>query len=255
MPKFNRHTLDNLYHRYNKRELIHPDPLEFLHKYDSNEDLEVVGLIASSLAYGRVLQILKSASFVLDKLGGSPKEFLLNTKDQYLHEMFVGFKHRFTTDYDIVQLLINVKNNIQRHGSLNKCFLHGYNDGDENVIPAMIKFVEAFAGNEKVYLLPHPERGSACKRLNLYLRWMVRSDDVDPGCWSGIPKSKLIVPLDTHMHKISLKFGLTNRKQANLKTAIEVSSNFARINPDDPIKYDFALTRFGIRDDMALSDL
>lgn len=100
-----------------------------------------------------------------------------------------------------------------------------------------------------------PENGSACKRINLFLKWMIRKDDVDPGCWSKIPASKLIVPLDTHMYKIGKAFSFTARKQANLKTAEEISSAFAKICPEDPTKYDFALTRFGIRGDMKMRDL
>ena len=99
-------------------------------------------------------------------------------------------------------------------------------------------------------MLPCPSRGSACKRLNLYMRWMVRRDDIDLGGWDRVPASKLVVPLDTHMHRIALAFGATRRKQANLRTALELTAAFRAIAPDDPVRYDFALTRFGIRSDM-----
>ena len=99
-------------------------------------------------------------------------------------------------------------------------------------------------------LLPSPVAGSACKRLNLFLRWMVRRDEVDPGGWDHVPPSKLIVPLDIHMHRISLQLGLTGRKQANLKAACEITNAFRAIEPDDPVRYDFSLTRLGIRDDL-----
>ena len=101
--------------------------------------------------------------------------------------------------------------------------------------------------------MPWPSRGSACKRLNLYLRWMIRSDEVDPGGWSGVHPRKLIVPLDTHMHRIGREWGFTRRKAADMKTALEITEAFRSINELDPVKYDFALTRTGIRKDVKLT--
>ncbi len=102
--------------------------------------------------------------------------------------------------------------------------------------------------SDMTMLLPSPGKGSACKRLNLFLRWMVRSDDVDPGGWSGVDAGKLIVPLDTHMHRMGLEVGLTRRKQADMQAALEVTRAFRTIAPEDPVRYDFALTRLGIHD-------
>ena len=104
-------------------------------------------------------------------------------------------------------------------------------------------------------LLPCPEKGSACKRFHLFLRWMVRNDAVDPGGWDGISASKLIVPLDVHMHRICMRLGLTSRAQADLKTALEVTGRFRAIVPEDPVRYDFALTRIGIRNDIDLAEI
>jgi uncharacterized protein (TIGR02757 family) len=137
-------------------------------------------------------------------------------------------------------------------GSLYECFLTGFSADNENVIPAMTYFSRQLitGQNKPGHLVALPEKGSACKRMNLFLRWMARKDRVDPGGWNGIPLSKLIIPLDTHMHRISLALNLTKRKQANMAAALEITSGFKKIVPDDPVKYDFALTRFGIRDDM-----
>ena len=98
--------------------------------------------------------------------------------------------------------------------------------------------------------MPCPEKGSACKRLNLFLRWMVRKDAVDPGGWDDIPRSMLIIPLDTHMFRVGKTLGLTSRNQAGLMAALDISAGFKQWSPDDPVKYDFALTRFGIRNDL-----
>ncbi len=254
MPKkITREFLDGLYRKYNRREYVHPDPLEFLYNYAELKDREVVGLVASSLAYGRVAQILKSVTIVLKKMGRSPYAYLMKRPPREIEGDFRNFKHRFTTGGDKSSLLIGLKRIIEEYGSVYSCFTAGFSPKDETLMPALSKFVAAVAKGADVKalnVLPPPEKGSACKRLNLYLRWMIRSDEVDPGGWAEIPKEKLIVPLDTHMFKIGKNFGWTKRAQANLKTAVELTNGFKRLNPADPVKYDFTLTRFGIRNDL-----
>ena len=253
MPPENiRSKLNNLYDQYNKRRYVHPDPLEFLYSYKDVRDREIVGLIASSLAYGRVAQILKSVSFVLNMMNPSPYLFLKNSTYRSICQAFEGFRHRFSTGDQIASLLWGTKNVINRFGSLNECFVYSMSTDDETVIPAMTFFAGQLTAGEckPGHLVALPEKGSACKRMNLFLRWMVRKDKVDPGGWQDVPWSKLIVPLDTHMHKISLKLDLTTKKHPNMRTALEITSSFKQLNPDDPVKYDFVLTRLGIRDDM-----
>jgi uncharacterized protein (TIGR02757 family) len=244
--------LSELYRTYNRREFVHPDPLEFLYDYDDRADREIVGLVASSLAYGAVRQILKSVRSVLDRME-SPSLFLRNNSKSALIDTFKDFKHRFTTGLELATMLYGVKRVMERHGSLYGCFLNNLKHEDETVLPALSLFVSelssVFNGRPRS-LLPSPEAGSACKRLNLLLRWMVRKDEVDPGGWSGVPAAKLVVPVDIHMHKISLALGFTQRKQANLRTACEITSAFRTIAPEDPVRYDFCLTRLGIRDDL-----
>ena len=151
----------------------------------------------------------------------------------------------------MADLLAGVKRAVKKHGSLQECFMSGYSKDDETTLPALEKFVRELkpAGNDPCYLLPNPAMGSACKRLNLYLIWMVRREDVDFGEWYNVPVSGLIIPLDRHMYTIGTTLGLTNRKQPDLRAALEITSAFRQIEPDDPVKYDFALTRLGIRDD------
>ena len=251
-PGMLKKKIDNLYNQYNRRRYVHPDPLEFLYAYENIRDREVVGLIASSLAYGRVKQILKSVSYVLDIMNPSPYLFIKNFSYRSICKAFEGFTHRFATGDHLAVLLWEIKSVIERYGSLNDCFACGLSHNDETVIPAMIFFTgQLIAGKNKPgHLVALPEKGSACKRMNLFLRWMVRKDRVDPGGWSNVPLSKLVIPLDTHMHRISLKLGFTSRKNANMNTALEITSCFRQFAPDDPVKYDFVLTRLGIRDDM-----
>lgn len=215
--------------------------------------MEIVGLVASSLAYGRVAQILKSVQAVLNVLTDHPHEYLQQASPRAIRKSVKGFKHRFTTDADMADLLVGIKSVLKEYGSLNDCFLSGLNKKDENILTALSAFVDTFGGGS--YLLPHPDGGSACKRLNLFLRWMVRKDAVDPGAWSGVAKRQLIVPLDVHMGRIGRDFGMTARKTAGMKMALEITACFREISKSDPVKYDFALTRFGIRDDMDVSDL
>ncbi len=241
--------LEKLYQRYNRKKYIHPDPLEFLYNYKDIRDREVVGLISSTLAYGNVKQILKSANWVLSKLGSQPSDFLKHETTKSLKFVTRGFKHRFTTDAHLSALLIGIRKNILEYGSLYECFLSGHQKSEPNLLLSLDKFTKKIMGPNQPYgahLLPNVTKNSTCKRLHMYLRWMVRRDDVDPGGWDHIPKNKLIVPIDTHMHRLSLKFGFMKRKQADLCSALELTQFFSQFSPDDPVKYDFSLTRLGI---------
>jgi len=253
-PIISKHRLEALYRKYNRREFVHPDPLEFLYPYEKICDREIVALVASSLAYGKVTQILKSVSFVLERMTPSPSVFLKRASLETIQQTFSGFKHRFTTSQQLSSMLLGVKRVLEGHGSLHACFMSGLND-DDTVLPAVTSFageLSLCADRSLGHLVPAPERGSACKRLNLFLRWMVRRDEVDIGGWENVPASKLIVPVDTHMHRICLSLGLTTRKQADMRTAMEITHAFRAIAPEDPVRYDFSLTRLGIRDDADL---
>jgi len=256
-PKNIKSKLENLYLRYNRDQYIHPDPVEFLHQYDDIKDREIAGLIASSLAYGRVKQILKSVSSVLNRMTPSPYRFLKDSTHPSMCKTFKNFTHRFARGDHIAGLLQGAKNVLDQYGSLNDCFLRAIYDDDRTILSALNFFSIALTAENCTpgHLIALPQRGSACKRMNLFLRWMVRKDDVDPGGWQGIALSKLIIPLDTHMHKIGLRLGFTKSRQANMKTALEITSGFRQIAPDDPVKYDFVLTRFGIRSDMNIDTL
>ena len=251
-----RSFLEGLYYVYQRRELINPDPLYFLYSYENIRDREIVGLIASSLAYGRVAQIMKSVEKVLACLTESPHEFLINAKNfEIVPE---NFKHRFTTAHDVNNLLANITSIIRKHESLENFLGECLKDSNGDLSAALDGFSDALSRNKEpgsFSLVTAPRDKSACKRLFLYLKWLVRADDVDPGGWKVLRPSDLIVPTDTHMHNIARKLGFTKRKQADLKTAIEITENFRTICPEDPTKYDFVLTRFGIRAGLNVNDL
>jgi len=248
-------AFEELYERFNHREFVSPDPLQFLYEYPKPEDREIVGLVASALAYGRVSQILRSVSAVLEHLGPSPGQYLREVPFRSLRRSLRGFRHRFAGGEDVARLFFGAACLVRRFGSLRACFEAGLSDEDETILPALSRFVDsllAAAGGPVGHLLPRPAERSACKRLNLYLRWMVRRDEVDPGGWDSIPPRKLIVPLDTHMYHIGRVLGMTSRKSADMKAALEITAAFRRVAPDDPVRYDFALTRLGIRPDLEM---
>ncbi len=251
-----RDVLERLYAKYNHRRLVAPDPLQFLYRYSEPADVEIVALLASGLAYGRVQQIEKSLSRLFKRMGGSPSTFVREF-DSHKRAKLKDFKHRFTAGDDISNLLELLRDVYERFGSIEQFFVQGLDEGDANIIPALTKFCDSLCamyaerhnGTQSSglkYLLPSPARGSACKRLNLFLRWMVRDDDVDPGLWRSVDKAKLIVPIDVHMGRLCKILGLYARKTVTLSAAVEITESFSEIEPADPAKYDFALSRIGI---------
>jgi uncharacterized protein (TIGR02757 family) len=242
-------VLERLYLKYNDARYVVSDPVEFVHRYERALDREIVALVASSLAFGNVKQIRSSVGRVLDALGGSPADFVRAAAPRDLARALRTFKHRWITGSDMAALLGGTRAALREYGSLRELFCAGLDAKAPDVGEAAARFACALSrqsGGFRACLLPSPQSGSACKRLNLFLRWMVRSDAIDPGGWSEVPPAKLIVPLDTHMYRISRTFGFTKRRTADLKAARETTEGFRRISPEDPVKYDFALTRIGI---------
>ena len=249
-------VLERLYARYNHHRLIKPDPLQFVYQYSNQTDMEIAALLAAMLAYGRVLHIQKSLTDLLGRMGGSPFEFVRNF-DKDKRGKLKSFKHRFTTGDDISDLLELLRDVLGKFVGLEGFFVQGCNSNDKNTIPALSRFCDSLLDmyakthNGHItrglgYLLPRPASGSACKRLNLFLRWMVRDDDVDTGLWKSIDRAKLIVPIDVHIGRLCRILGFYSRKTVSLSAAVEITENFIEIEPADPVKYDFALSRIGI---------
>ena len=251
-------VLEGIYDSYNRPEWISPDPLECVLPFRDVLDREIAALAASGLAYGRVRQILRSVGPVLGRMGPSPRAYLERASRSCLERDFSCFRHRFTSGEDLIALFWGARQLCMVHGGLEAAFLsHDRGGGDYRL--ALDGFLEelsaAGGGPVKNSLVCRPSDGSACKRHWLFLKWMVRSDEVDPGGWDSCYPGRLLVPLDTHMHRIGRALGFTERKAADLKTALEVTGGFARIVPEDPARYDFCMTRFGIRGDLGFSSL
>lgn len=246
-----RNFLESIYSQYHHRKYIHPDPLEFLYDYPDIRDREIVGLIASSFSYGNVTQILKTVESILKKMGRTPYQFVTHSDKNEFKKIFKGFRHRWHSEKDLVYLLCGIQGVLKEHQSLNQGFLKGYFAFHENILPALNFFVTEVVKNVpliKKNLLSKPEAGSACKRLHMFLRWMVRKDAIDPGGWKGVSPAHLLVPLDVHMFRMCRWLKMTSHKQANQKAVLEITKAFKKISATDPVKYDFALTRPGIYD-------
>ena len=211
------------------------------------EDRELAGLVASGLAYGRVSMILKSVETVLALLGPTPASFLQTADPREVRRGLKDFRHRFTPGSEIADFLLSMSALQKEYGLMGNLvaelaegrpYLEALDLLAERILAPMGK---------KSHLLPKPSAGSACKRLHLFMRWMVRTDMVDPGGWRMLSPSDLLVPVDVHMHRIGLCLDFTKRKSADGRTAREITDGFRNICPEDPVKYDFSLTRYGIQ--------
>lgn len=258
-----KNKLNKLYRSYDGAYLA-TDPLMFLHDYPDPSDIEVVGLICASLAYGRVAMIQRNIRRILDRMGKHPARYVRRFDAEKGLADFAGFSHRFNRGEDIVLLLDYMRQMMERADSIGGFFRAGYDPAAANVGGALASFVERTLALDCApvypegvlpkktgvrYFFPSPTGGSACKRLNLYLRWMVRENDgLDFGLWDFARPSQLVIPLDTHVARICRLIGLTKRKSPGWPMALEITENLRKLDPDDPIKYDFALCRLGILD-------
>jgi uncharacterized protein (TIGR02757 family) len=247
-----RRWLESMHRRYHRRELVDPDPLMLVFPYATPIDREVAALVAAALAYGNVKAMLPAIREVLDPLGPAPARRLARTTPATITRTLRGFRYRFTPGRQVAGLLVAIRSVQRRWGGLEACFVEGLDAADETVLPALARFVDVLAAASPAaldHLIPHPDGGSACKRLHLFLRWMARSDAVDPGGWPRVAPRRLVMPLDTHVHRTALARGWTTRRSADGRTAQEVTALLRAIRPDDPLRYDFAITRPGIRDE------
>ena len=248
--------LNELYEKYNRRDFVSPDPLQFLYHYTSPMNIELAGLISSSFAFGNVKNILNFLEKIFYIIT-PPYQFLLNTSEKEIFKIFKKFKYRFADGQEISSFFIGIKRFLNIHTSLYNFFYSEYIN-KKSLISALKSFLTEMHNltSKKIkILLPNPENNSAFKRVFLFLRWMIRRDDVDIGIWENISPKDLIIPVDTHMLKIAKYLKFTKRKTSDLKTAIEITNKFKQISPDDPVKYDFILTRFGIHPKFNLKEV
>ncbi len=227
---------------------ITPDPLELVLRYRDPLDQEVAGLLAAAFAYGRADIVVANVGRVLDAMGPSPFLYVKAFERSEGEKRFANFAHRFQKTPELVTLLACMAEAIQEHGSLGALFRACYRGEDPDIGPSLARFVETMRTRSINYLLTSPNDGSACKRMNLYLRWMVRRTPPDLGLWTFVDPAKLVIPLDTHIHRIATFLGLGRRKPPDWKAARAITDRLAKFDPADPVRYDFALCRLGILD-------
>ncbi len=247
--------LEYHYKAFDKSQLM-PDPLQFPHLFQDENDIEVMAFIASVFAYGNVKQIINSLNKFLLICENKPYLFITNFTPQKTLLQF-SFIHRFYSSEDVIQFFQLLKIVYKEFGSLKKLFLKGYNPNDGNLKNAVTNFNQYFLDKAQkefktlsrgiTFMFPLPEKESACKRINLFLRWMIRKDDLDFGLWDEISTSKLVIPVDTHVAKICKQLKLTRRKNVSWKMAEEITANLKKYDPVDPVKYDFAICHIGMR--------
>jgi uncharacterized protein (TIGR02757 family) len=250
-----KHHLDRLLAGIQFKARVKTDPLSHVERFRSPEDMEVAGFIAAAIAYGNVKIILQSLANVDRVMGARPRRFAETFTPG--DGAFSGFVHRFHKAGDIAYLVTAAKRMIERSGSIENFFKSAFEDSGREMGKAIscftsrifkLKGCEAPSAAVTAFL-SDPLKGSACKRLNLYLRWMVRTGVPDTGAWKSIPASCLVIPLDTHVARICQMIGLTGRKTPDWKMAREISDKLRSLDPDDPIKYDFAISHMGISRD------
>jgi uncharacterized protein (TIGR02757 family) len=254
-----RRRLDALYLQYDVR-FVDPDPLQFVRTQSAPEDQEVVGLIASSLAYGNVKQIKASIAAVLEVLGPAPAR-AVRSFDPRRAPGLARFKHRFNDGRDVACLLVLMRQMLASHGTIESFFAAGDDAAAPDVEPGLESFARralalshdglygagplpADAGVR--FFFPCPSAGSACKRLNLYLRWMVRREGVDLGAWAAVDPGRLVIPLDAHVLAIARRVKLTRYRSPGWRMATDITRRLRQLDPRDPVKYDFALHRMGL---------
>ena len=240
------------------------DPLSFCHRYADPLDREIAAVVASSFAYGSIVIILRTLETIFAELGPSPRRYVENFDPRDGLRAFSGFKHRFNDGRDLCALLWGMRQMVEQSGSIQSFFLRGYTAGDADVSASLNRYSAAVQGldynavfgdgsipvsSSFRFLFPAPVSGSACKRLCMFLRWMVRpADGIDLGLWGGVSPAQLIIPVDTHISRISRYLGLSGRKSADWRMAQEITAALRTFDPTDPVKYDFSLAHLGISD-------
>lgn len=250
--------LNRLYREFDVR-YLEMDPLELVRRYDDPKDQEIAGFIAAALALGKYELIRGAVTDVLSRMGPSPYAYVRTFDPAKQADDFSGFTYRFYRARDMGLLASMMGHAVREFGGLEACFLRHDRPGDPDIGAGLSGLVRTLLScevrpfYEKLpargagirHFLADPADGSTCKRLNLYLRWMVRPGPLDLGIWTSVSPSRLLIPVDTHIARLAPLLGLARRKSPDWKMASEITESLRRIDPNDPVKYDFALCTIG----------
>jgi uncharacterized protein (TIGR02757 family) len=246
--------LDQKVLHYNQPDFIELDPISIPHRFSTKQDIEIAGFFAAILAWGQRKTIINKCLQLFEMMDNSPYQFVLHHSESDL-KPFLNFKHRTFNDLDTLYFIQFFSSFYKNHESLESAFIIGYQD-DVDIMPYLLKnfhsyfFQDPFAPQRTKKHIATPDRNSACKRINMFLRWMVRKDDkgVDFGLWQTIKPYQLICPCDLHVDRVARKLGLITRKQTDWLTAMELTQRLREFDPSDPVKYDFALFGLGVEE-------
>ena len=247
-----KNLLDKKAAQFNRPDFIAPDPISVPHRFSKSQDIEIAGLFAALLAWGQRKTIVNNANRLMDLMDGAPYDFICNHKETD-RTRFESFVHRTFQPVDLLYFVEFLQYHYQQHRSLENLFADGMSENEVHTGPGLAHFHRQF------FTLPHmvrtekhvqtPDRKSACKRINLFLRWMVRKDNqgVDFGIWQGIKPAQLLCPLDVHVHRTATALGLLKRPQSDWQACLELTAKLRKMDPEDPVKYDFALFGMSIQ--------
>lgn len=240
--------------QYNTKDFIQNDPIVIPHRFSELQNIEIMGFFAATFAWGQRLTIINKCDELITRMGGNPYDFVMNHNNKDLKRL-VGFKHRTFNDTDLLYFIHFFNHWYSQHHSLENAFSNGLNKKDQHIENGLNHFRALFfslpdAPPRTYKHVASPFQKSACKRINMFLRWMVRSDEqgVDFGLWKKISPSQLICPLDLHVQRVALKLGLLTREQSDWQAALALTDTLRQLDKKDPVKYDFALFGLGIMD-------
>lgn len=252
MKSKTKEKLEQAYSRHHNSDFIANDPLQIPHQFKKLQDIEIMAFFSSILAWGQRKTIINNCKKLVTLFNNAPHDFILNHKEEDL-KRFLDFKHRTFNATDLLYFIAFLKHHYQINESLESAFAMYLSPKDETVEKALIGFhdyftsLEYFPARTRKHIAT-PARNSACKRLNMFLRWMVRQDDqnIDFGLWKNIKTSQLLCPLDVHVERQARTLGLITRKQSDFKTVLELTANLKKYDKIDPVRFDFALFGMGI---------
>lgn len=252
-------NLEELVKKYETSDFIKDDPIQFPHRFEKPEDIEISAFVSSLFAYGNRKIFIKKLEELFQITKNQPFEFVLN----FDHKTLKEFNYRFAKDIDVIEVFRILNKLYSKDGGLKKLFEYGYNlpsplGGEGRVrgsnIFTMLQVVADYfysnvenqVGQGFYHLIPNPQNGGAMKRMNMFLRWMVRKPPVDLGVWDFIPKHELLMPLDVHVARLSREMGLLRRSSNDFKAILELTQNLKKFDPTDPVKFDFAIFGLGV---------
>ena len=241
--------LDSLVEKYETVDFIKNDPIQFPHRFKNKDDIELAGFIASLFAYGNRKLFIAKLNDLFNRADNDIANYVRNGDFKNL----TGMEYRFSKDYDIIPIFQILHKLYSEDNGLEELFKYSWKNFEENYIIFFQTIVNYFysqspktVGQGFYHMIPNPQNGGAMKRMNMFLRWMVRKSIVDLGVWNFMKPKDLLIPLDVHVARVSRNMGLLNRKSNDFKAVTELTEKLREFSPDDPVKYDFAMFAFGV---------